>query len=154
MAYCYYQGESNRGNQIWGSWICSSENIESNMVRFCRKAFEHRFKNMWIKPIFFEDTYFRYTEEFFKCVGVELYPKLTPIPKHLHNGENYEDIVWRISHDDISKSIADGVVPVMVLINGVRYKHNGDNYSEIITSINTVKDFGRYKSSKRFHYEV
>lgn len=140
MALCFCNGVSRRGNQIWGSWVLSDvRSIEDNIVKYCRKAFGDRYRNMWIEPVYFDDKYIRYTDDFFSEVGVELYPKITNLskalkecgikpPKTKEEWEEYSGIVWEIVHSDINKNIA----------KGVRYSKDDDEFYEKIKSVSVV----------------
>lgn len=150
MSYCFYNGVSRRGNQFWGSWVLSDvRSIEDNIVKYCRKAFGKNYKDMWIEPVYFDDKYIHYTEEFFSEVGVELYPKITNLskalkergvnpPKTKDEWERYNAVVWEIVHSDISKNIDNSIKPVCVVVKGVRYSKDDNEFYEKIKSVKVV----------------
>jgi hypothetical protein len=118
----------------------------------CRKAFGKNYKDMWIDPLYFDDKYFRYTEDFFSEVGVYLYPKITDLrkelarrsysvpPKHDKVAWNeYRHIVWGIIHKDIQENINKGIEPIEVKVKGVRIPDDYDDYIEKITKVERVK---------------
>lgn len=141
MAHCYFNGISNSGNQKWGRWILTC-NIEDNIVKYCRNAFKNKYRDMWINPVYFDDKYINFTDEFFSEVGVELYPKITNLQKELksrgfdpqEDWYNYKSIIWEIVHADIDENIRKGVKPVFLVINGVRYPSE-DDFKEQYKSI-------------------
>lgn len=130
--------------------------LDDNVVKFCRLAFEGDYNDMWILPIYYGDKYYRYTDEFFSEVGVLLYPKLTNLAKELkrmgftppkkddkEGWKEYRDVVWRIIHEDIDKNIERGVHPIRVVVKGVRYSVGGYGrrtrvFEEEITSVKEV----------------
>lgn len=133
MARCECEGFTNSGRPIWGTWI--TEGIEDDIVKFCRKTFGKKYRNMWIQPVYFDDKYFRYTDEFFAEVGVLLYPKISKLPKKTPENEfYYRTLVWEIVHKDIDTNIKNGVEPISIIIKGVRYSDNG-KYIEKIKSV-------------------
>lgn len=156
MAFCYYVGNSGRGNQQWGCWTAGT-NVEDGIVQYCRKAFGKRYRDMWVDPLYFDDKYFRYTEEFFSEVGVRLYPKITNLSKELKRRGieppktkdewiKYRAIVWEIVHKDIAENINKGVKPVNIVVTGVRYSDNYDNFKERIKSVRKVKSLKEKKN--------
>lgn len=141
MAICYYKRQSSIGEEIWGRWV--HECLEHMIVSFCRRAFKHKWRNMWIEVVYFDDKYFKHTDEFFSEVGVRLYPKITKIPKR---PKHYDTTAWRryiysVAHGDISKSIERGVAPTSVVVKGVRFtdKSKKGGFGEKITDITLVK---------------
>ena len=145
MALCFYNGQSNRGNEWWGDWLIRRNvNVKDNIVKYCRRAFKKQYKGMWINPIYFDDKYFGYSEEFFSEVGIELYPKLTDplkelnkrgfnVPKTRDEWRRYKNFIWEIVQKDIQKNINKGVKPICVVVNGVHFCKNGQFYDKIIS---------------------
>ena len=125
-------------------------NMEDNVVQYCRKAFGKRYRNMWIEPVYIDDKYLDYTEDFFSEAGVCLYPKITNLknelkrrginpPKTKDEWENYRSIVWEIVHKDIETSKRNKVKPVNIVFKGVRYSDKNGNFHERIKSVDRVK---------------
>lgn len=144
MSICTYGGLSRKGNQLWGKWVCTSS-VEDDIVQFCRKAFNKRYRNMWIDPLYFDDKYFRWTGKFFREVGVDLYPKITKLPKRRKGQDtlDWRALVWETAHNDISTNISSGVNPIRVIVKGVRIPDSNvkDGYREKITDVCTVGEF-------------
>lgn len=156
MAYCFYIGISNRGHEMWGNddafWTrldCVST-MEDSIVKHCRKAFGNRYKDMWIDVVYFDDKYYRYTEDFFSEVGVMLYPKITNLKKELirrgikspktkEEWVDYRRVVYEIAHNDISINKERRVKPINIVVNGVRYSDSKGNFHEKFKSVNKVK---------------
>lgn len=153
MSHCYYDGKSRRGNEIWSDsngrgWVV--DNMYDSIVQYCRKAFGSNYKNMWINPVYFDDKYFRHTEDFFSEVGVELYPKLTNVRNALKeaglsNCSNTSEAVRAFIHDlaesDIAQNIERGVKPVCVIVTGVRYSdpNKKGEFVEKFTGVRKVR---------------
>lgn len=148
MAICVYKGVSRKGNPIWGEWVCNN-GIEDSIVQHCRRAFGDKYYNMWIDPVYFDDKYFRWTEQFFGEVGVGLYPKLTKLPSRGEYADDSEwrTAVWRIVRDDIHKSIYKGVKPKLMVIKGIRVPDRDieGSYVEKITGLYRVRRFKALK---------
>ena len=121
MSRCYYHGTSNRGNELWGNWVCTGTNIEDAIVQFCRNAFQDSWKQYWIDPLYFDDRYFRHTETFFNEVGVHLYPKLSPMPKRKSgmSDTEYKSLIWNVAHRDIVAQ-SGKVEPICIIVRGRR----------------------------------
>lgn len=159
MPMCYYKYRSNRNNPIWGNHVIQF-NIEDAIVKHCRKAFGKLYRNMWILPISFDDTYLNHTEDFFKTVYVELYPRLSNLSKEIENAgftkpktkeewDSYRALVWEIIHGDISENICRGIAPINVIVTGVRFATDKqkNKYRQKILSIKVVDRLPERKSS-------
>jgi hypothetical protein len=147
---CYYQGTSNRGNEKWGNeykyWTTSG--VEDAIVQMCRRVFNGKYKAYWIDPIYFDDKYFRYTEQSFAEVGIELYPRYTDLQKELRrrgidtkniDKNRHSEIVWEIVHEDIRKAKNNGVKPVRIVVHTIRKPEFKEDY-EILKSIRELKE--------------
>lgn len=136
---------------------------EDNIIQYCRKALGNDYRNMWIDPVYFDDKYLRYTDEFFSEVGIRLYPKRTNIrlklielgvsaPKLLSKcksqaekekvkaeWDKYRSLVWSIIHDDINFAKQHGVKPVNIIVKGVRFSTKNKTFLEKITLVRKVE---------------
>lgn len=153
MAKAVFCGITPDGNEKWGTWTVEN-NIVQNIIDFCRYSFVSKYKDMWIYPIYFDDRYFKDTQEFFKEVGVVLYPRLTNIEEYFKNigytGEvtirlmrEHSEEMRKIAHADLKKNEKLGTKPIYVVIKGKRTKRfwgvrEYNEYTEVIRSIKEV----------------
>lgn len=153
MAYCTYEGTSNRGNPIWGRWVITSGvSIEDAIVVFCRKAFRGSYKNWWVAPVAFDDKYFKHTDRFFHEVIVCMYPKLSDVKKewvragHKWPATTFEEkdelraFTWEIVHRDIAEQQRRGVEPHCISVKGVRFQNDKGRWVEKIKGWERIPD--------------
>lgn len=117
---CTFDRMTNRHNEVWGGWIMQT-NVEDSIVQMARFALQGKYKNYWIDPIYFDDKYIRFRDDFFAEVGIALYPKITKAPAKSKgmSSEEYRALIWKTAHNDIALNDRHGVNPKYVIIKGV-----------------------------------
>ena len=151
MAYCTFMGRCVDGSDVWGDWMCSDK-MSDELVKFCKDALGDKYRDMWVYPVYFDDAYIQYTEQFFSEVGVILYPRRTSFKEYFetHNitmptsdeeWAEYRAIAYNIVYSDLFENELEGVSPIYIIIRGERIKKKGEHEAiEKIRSVERVKE--------------
>lgn len=164
MSLCVRETNGNNREPYWNGW---DFNVDDAIVQFCRDAFKKQYRSFWIYPVYMDDRYVHYTEDFFKEVGVELLPKLHKLPDcprrpsgknpYNHRGqlvnpkcrnlaewdawrdamELYREEVWKIVWGDYNIHVSRGTSPKLVVVKGVRLPTGDEHF----VSVNEVQKF-------------
>ena len=130
-----------------------------NFVKFCRKAFGNRYRDMWIVPVYFDNRYLSHTDEFFPEVGVYLVPRTRSLAQALKaNGitppcknapsqawEAYRGAVWEVIWSDIEDYCfshpGHKLDKVVITAKRTPSRQNPHEYVEKILNVGQVDKF-------------
>ncbi len=119
MERCTFRGKSGHG-EIWGSNVCTFD-VTDAVIRFCRRGFGMKYRDYWVYPVYFDDTYLKHTTKFYREVGVELLPKLTRIVRSQGmSDEDYRSSERNAARQDYDRHKRRGNKPLYCVVKGSR----------------------------------